>query len=111
MNAILNNASVKRRDKLVIIAEILAIARTRALKTQIMYKANLSFSQLNEYLKLLTKVKLLEKKVESGKEIYRATKKGKEFLQRQQEVMDLLCEDTETRTQPRISYENFLKKN
>lgn len=39
----------KRRDKIDIIAEITNIAKDGALKTQIMYKANLSFSQLNIY--------------------------------------------------------------
>ena len=37
----------KRRDRLYILAEILAIAKNGYLKTQIMYRANLSFAQLN----------------------------------------------------------------
>ena len=82
----------KRRDKLVIMAEIMDIARNGALKTQIMYRANLSFSQLGEYLKLLTTTNLLAKTACNGKEVYRATEKGKDFLSRHVEIMGLLGE-------------------
>ena len=82
--------SSKRRDKLVIMAEIMDITKTGALKTQIMYRANLSFSQLNGYLKLLTSNKLLEKTAANGKDIYKATPKGKDFLTRHGQVMELL---------------------
>ena len=54
MNSGLTDITSKRRDKLGIIAEILGIAQDETLKTQIMYRANLSFTQLNDYLKLLT---------------------------------------------------------
>ena len=50
----------KRRDRLYIISEILNIAKGGSLKTQIMYGANLSFAQLNEYLNFLIKVEFLE---------------------------------------------------
>ncbi len=82
----------KRRDKLVIMAEIMDIARNGALKTQIMYRANLSFSQLNDYLKLLANTSLLSKTVCDGKEVYRATEKGKDFLYKHVEIMELLSE-------------------
>ena len=85
--------SPKRRDKLVIMAEIMYISRNGALKTQIMYKANLSFAQLTEYLKLLSQTSLLEKFAENGKQIYKATRKGIDFLERQQEIMDLLYQE------------------
>jgi predicted transcriptional regulator len=85
--------SPKRRDKLVIMAEIMCISKNGALKTQIMYKANLSFAQLTEYLKLLSQTSLLEKSAENGKQIYKATRKGIDFLERQQEIMDLLYQE------------------
>jgi predicted transcriptional regulator len=111
MNSVITEATVKRRDKLVIMAEIMDISKTRALKTQIMYKANLSFSQLNEYIKLLTKIKLLEKTVdENGKEIYRSTSKGKDFLLRHQEIMELLFEDQSPKCSTRIPSENIFRK-
>ncbi|MEM3703889.1 MAG: winged helix-turn-helix domain-containing protein [Candidatus Bathyarchaeia archaeon] len=80
----------KRRDKLYIIAEILEICRDGALKTQIMYRANLSFTQLNEYLNFMLKASFLERFVEDGKELYKATEKGLDFLQRYQELTELL---------------------
>jgi predicted transcriptional regulator len=83
----------KRRDKLCIIAEILEIAREGTLKTQIMYKANLSFAQLNEYLKFMLRIKLITKVRQAGKDIYIATDKGLDFLQRQCELTELLKGD------------------
>lgn len=82
----------KRRDKLHIIAEILEIAKDRSLKTQIMYKANLSFTQLNEYLKFMLKNELLAKVSDKGKTVYAVTAKGLNFLQRYCELSELLKE-------------------
>src|SRR5512136_1574964 len=73
MNAWLAETTSKRRDKLRIIAEILEIAKNGTLKTQIMYKANLSFAQLNEYLKFMLKIRLMEKVDNRGKDVYVAT--------------------------------------
>lgn len=87
--------SQRRRDKLYIIAEILEIAGDGALKTQIMYKANLSFTQLNEYLKFMLKIRFLDRFVKDGKEFYKVTEKGLDFLQRYQEITDLLKTDDE----------------
>jgi predicted transcriptional regulator len=80
----------KRRDRLFIIAEILDIAKDGALKTQIMYKANLSFAQLNTYLKLLLNTQLLQKTKNEGKTIYRTTKKGLEYMDSYKEVINIL---------------------
>ncbi len=92
----------KRRDRLYIIAEILDIAKDGALKTQIMYKANLSFSQLNTYLKLLLDVQLLEIVEKSGKTIYKTTKKGVEYMQSYQEVLETLSNNNNNGNCPRI---------
>lgn len=88
---IIENSS-KRRDRLVIIAEIIGLAKKGISKTHIMFKANLSFSQLNLYLDLLSNTSLLEKISINGKVVYRATEKGLEFLVKQQEAIDLLKE-------------------
>ncbi|MCJ7559714.1 winged helix-turn-helix domain-containing protein [Candidatus Bathyarchaeota archaeon] len=93
MNSWTTDTTSKRRDRLCIIAEILEIAKGGPLKTQIMYKANLSFTQLNEYLKLMLKIRLLAKLVYNGKEVYTATEKGLDFLQRHCELTELLKED------------------
>ena len=85
--------SPKRRDKLVIMAEIIGIAQKGTSKTHIMFKANLSFSQLKLYLELLSHTSLLEETACNGRVIYKPTQKGLEFMEKQQQIMDLLNED------------------
>lgn len=80
----------KRRNRLYIIAEILTIANEGSLKTQIMYRANLSFAQLNEYLSFLTKMYLLKIHNENGKQIYRTTAKGNKYLEKYEDIANLL---------------------
>jgi len=83
----------ERREKLVIMAEIIGLAKQGAPKTRIMFKASLSFNQLNQYLSFLSQRGLLEKIPDGRKSIYKATPRGQEFMERQQQVMDLLNED------------------
>jgi len=71
-------------------AEILEIAKEGTLKTQIMYKANLSFTQLHDYLKFMLNNNLITQTNREGKEIYVVTKKGLDFLQRHSELISLL---------------------
>ena len=77
----LQNVRLKRRDHLGIIADMLAIARQGAKKTQIMYKANLSFTQLNVYLSFLLDNGLLRQTISESGEFYIVTEKGAEFFQ------------------------------
>lgn len=84
------DGSKRRRDRLYIIAEILEIARAGVLKTQIMYKANLSFVQLNAYLNMLVQISLLEVIRKNGKKIYKTTEKGLSYLERYKGVVQLL---------------------
>ncbi len=101
----------KRRDKLCIIAEILEIAKEGTLKTQIMYKANLSFAQLNDYLKFMLTIKLIQKLENKGKEIYLATEKGLDFLQRQCELNELLkLDEDKPKNGARLPPPNLLRK-
>lgn len=65
-----------RRGSLEIIVEILKIALKGATKTQIMYKANLSYNSLVRYLNFLQKSGFIE---DSGR-IYRTTNKGVKLL-------------------------------
>jgi predicted transcriptional regulator len=104
------NGTAKRRDKLSIIAEILEIAKDGTLKTQIMYKANLSFAQLNDYLKFMLKVGLLNKLRANGKNVYVATEKGIDFLQRHAELTELLKEKEKSKNGVKIPPKNLLKK-
>jgi predicted transcriptional regulator len=80
----------KRRNRLYIMAEILGIAKDGCLKTQIMYKANLSFAQLNEYLSFLIEINLLKIQKENGKKIYETTDKGNEYLEKYKDIANLL---------------------
>lgn len=109
MNSWKNDVS-KRRDKLSIIAEILDIAKGGTLKTQIMYKANLSFAQLNDYLKFMLKISLLNRFRANGKDVYAATEKGVDFLQRHFELTELLKDNEKSKNGVKIPPQNLLKK-
>lgn len=107
-----SNPCPKRRDKLYIIAEILEIAREGVLKTQIMYRANLSFTQLNDYLRLMLKINLIDRTVDKDKEVYKATQKGLEFLQRYREITELLkTENGNGRNNVKVPPAHLLKRN
>ena len=88
----------RRRDRLYIMAQILEITKDGSLKTQIMYKANLSFSQLKEYLSLLIEMKLLETTVNANKTVYRMTRKGSEYLRNYKQITDLLLSEEDGNT-------------
>ncbi|MCW3984134.1 MAG: winged helix-turn-helix domain-containing protein [Candidatus Bathyarchaeota archaeon] len=83
-------ANQKRRDQLSIAANILEIARDGALKTQIMYRAGLSYPQLNDYLLFLIDNNLLTQSNINGKDVYRITLKGRNFLKRHHELTKML---------------------
>ena len=82
--------SRKRRDRLTIMAQILSIAREGTLKTQIMYRANLSFAQLNEYLSFLQEIKLLKVNTNDKRTIYKTTPKGLKYLENFAGIKDLM---------------------
>lgn len=60
-----------------------------------MYRANLNFYRVSEYLKTLCKLGLVEKKSSGDREMFSITKKGKEFLIKVDEVLKLLKTDKE----------------
>jgi len=69
----------KLRSRMDIIASILSCAvEGPSSKTRIMYKASLSFRQLQRYLPLLLARKLIEKVNATGR--YTLTKDGRNFL-------------------------------
>ncbi len=80
----------KRRDRLYIIAEILTIAQEGSLKTQIMYRANLSFAQLNEYLSFLVRLGLLKVHDKTSKKVYKTTARGEKYLYNYEQIAKLL---------------------
>jgi predicted transcriptional regulator len=80
----------RRRDQFSIVANILEISRETVLKTQIMYRANLSFTQLNCYIPLLLKNQLIAQYYFEGKEVYQITGKGTDFLQLYRELKTMI---------------------
>ena len=68
------------RGKLEIMAEVVHLSTSSIKKTHIMYKANLSYDQINRYLRELLKLEFIEIAIDDGTPIYRATEKGRLFL-------------------------------
>lgn len=113
MNPWGSNPSQKRRDKLFIVAEILEIAKDGTLKTQIMYRANLSFTQLNDYLDFMLKNGLLDMLSRNDKDVYVASEKGMSFLERYREITELLKseEQRDCKNGVKIPPPHLLKRN
>jgi predicted transcriptional regulator len=90
----LTNSAVQklweRRDRLQIMAEIIEATKESQLKTRIMYSANLSFSQVNEYLSFLTEMGLIRVYVENGKKLYKTTAKGNQYIENYRQISNLL---------------------
>jgi len=87
----------RSRNRLDIMAEILEIARTQpVLRTQIMYKANLSFLQLKKYTSIMLELKLLEliQDKDSNRRAYIIADKGLKFLSCVHELRTLLGKNT-----------------
>ena len=75
-----------------IIAAILSVAKDGAGKTQIMYRANLSFKQLQKYMDLLMMKNLLNSFEGNHGTIYETTSRGSEFLHDYRKIKELLSE-------------------
>ena len=78
-----------RRNNLRIIADILRIAKGGANKTRIVYRANLNFKLLNDYIKELERARLVEVDHSKRGEI-RTTEKGAEFLNNFTNLMNMM---------------------
>ena len=74
------NLPSRKRDRLTILTESLQIALYGAKKTQIIYKANLSFKLAQKYLRLMEKTKLITKYFGTQGMIYKTTQKGVDFM-------------------------------
>ncbi len=79
----------RRRSSIEIIADILRLGE--AGKTEMMYSANMSFFQLQKYLKFLLELSLIDK-VTVGNPIitYRVTTKGLKLLRSIDSILDTL---------------------
>jgi len=79
--------SRSNRNSLDIVSDILSVALIKARKTKIMYQANLSYVQLQKYLRDLLEKNLLD---HDGESFYLATKKGLQFLKLYNEHVEML---------------------
>ena len=95
-----------KRGRLEIIREILTICCIPAKKTSILYRCNLSFSQLQKYLEYLIRRNLLNNTKNDGKTVYIITDKGKEFLEEYEHLNSFLVEEKNTPTIVRNGYNN-----
>jgi predicted transcriptional regulator len=79
----------RRRSSIEVIADMLRLGE--AGKTEIMYSANMSYFQLQKYLKLLLQQRLIDK-VTVGNPIvtYRVTKKGLKLLRNIDSILEVL---------------------
>ena len=70
----------QRRNNMEITADILRIAKNGANKTRIVYRANLNFKILHEYLDELREAGLIANNQE-GNGIIKTTERGKQYLE------------------------------
>lgn len=96
MSNTINDNGAKRRDRHDIMAEILMTAKDGRIKTHIMYKAKLSYAQINEYIPALVQSGFLEnttiKKRRYQKKVYKTTQKGQRFLENFETINKLWSE-------------------
>ncbi|MBN1862342.1 MAG: hypothetical protein JW790_01695 [Dehalococcoidales bacterium] len=79
----------RRRSSIQVIADILRLGE--AGKTEIMYSANMSFFQLQKYLKFLLDLRLVDRVTVGNPTVtYRVTRKGLRLLKSIDAVLELL---------------------
>lgn len=80
----------RKRSRKDIINDILNIIREKGGKikpTHLMYKANLSHSQMKVYIEELENNKLIEKTINKDKPAIAITKKGRDFLEQYNQMI------------------------
>ena len=79
----------RRRNSLEIMADMLRLGE--AGKTEIMYSANMSYFQLQKYLKFLLDLKLIDRVTVGNPMVtYRVTKKGLRLLRSIDGILEIL---------------------
>lgn len=79
----------ERRNAIKLVVDILEIAFNGATKTEIVYKANLNFKQVQRFLDFLIKKGLITVSPNKRKRYY-TTEKGKEFIRRYRKTVELI---------------------
>lgn len=87
---VLTQARGNRRDRLVILSEMLSYAARGVGKTELMYRVGLSSAQLDRYIPVLVKSELLEITNHTKKAVYTTTDKGRSFLETFDNLVSLL---------------------
>ncbi len=83
-------AKFKNRNRMEIVANLLTIAKTGALKTHLMYKANLSYVMITEYLDYLQSSGLLRGMViHDGTKLYQTSEKGLRYIDVYDSLQDI----------------------
>jgi predicted transcriptional regulator len=78
------------RGKIQITADILCLSTVAIKKTHIMYKANLSYEQVNYYLTDMLNNDLISQHILEDGIVYRTSEKGREYLTHYARLMDLI---------------------
>lgn len=81
------------RGKIQIMADIVDLCKAGIRKTHIMYRGNLSYDQINRYLYELLEKELIIQNIDDGVLTYRATEKGRSFLQYYNLMLSILDEN------------------
>lgn len=66
------------------------MARYEVLKSNIMWRAGLSYDMLNGYIELMTNSKLLDTVLLKNRVVFKATNRGMKFVYHCHEIMELL---------------------
>jgi predicted transcriptional regulator len=113
MNGIVNQTprsqtKFKNRNRMEIVSNILDIARNGALKTHLMYKANLSYMVVTQYLNFLMKAGLIEEILteEGPTRLYKTSSKGFKYLEVYQDLQQIAGLESQKSIQP-TSYSFF----
>jgi len=83
----------RKRDKLEVIYDMLITIREKKGKanpTHILYRSNLSYHMLQEYIKDLIHRKFIKEDVEKSKRTYFITKEGETFLLKYKEIREFV---------------------
>ncbi|MBS7608245.1 MAG: winged helix-turn-helix domain-containing protein [Candidatus Bathyarchaeia archaeon] len=87
--AVNKSSGNSHRGRLDIISDILEASRRKVRKTQLMYRCNLSFKQVEHYLGFLLERKLLCH-VDGDPCTFKITSKGERFLQAYKSLLRLM---------------------
>ena len=80
---------MSRRTRLDIKAKILKVASEGTLKTNIMYEAKLSFTQLKRHLDRLSKEGFIVETKKGGRMVYLTSRKGLLWLAKWEELQEI----------------------